>query len=62
MSFWDNVKKFAQPYAEDYDDEYDEDELNELSKDHIIEGEDDGDFYVEEEAYEADYGFDDINE
>ena len=44
------------------DDEYDEDELNELSKDHIIEGEDDGDFYVEEEAYEADYGFDDINE
>ena len=25
MSFWDNVKKFAQPYAEDeYDDEYDE--------------------------------------
>ena len=44
------------------DDEYDEDELNELSKDHIIEGEDDGDFYVEEEAYESDYGFDDINE
>ena len=26
MSFWDNVKKFAQPYSdEDYDD-YDEDE------------------------------------
>ena len=25
MSFWDNVKKFAQPYSEeDYDDEYDE--------------------------------------
>ena len=25
MSFWDNVKKFAQPYAdEEYDDEYDE--------------------------------------
>ena len=30
MSFWDNVKKFAQPYAdEDYDD-YDEDELDEF--------------------------------
>ena len=29
MSFWDNVKKFAQPYAdEDYDD-YDEEELDE---------------------------------
>lgn len=29
MSFWDNVKKFAQPYSEeDYDDEYDE-ELDE---------------------------------
>ena len=27
MSFWDNVKKFAQPYADDdYDDDYDEDE------------------------------------
>ena len=25
MSFWDNVKKFTQPYADDYD-EYDEDE------------------------------------
>ena len=25
MSFWDNIKKFAQPYADDeYDDEYDE--------------------------------------
>ena len=30
MSFWDNVKKFAQPYADDeeYDDEYDEDETS----------------------------------
>ncbi len=29
MSFWDNVRKFAQPYSEeDYDDEYDE-ELDE---------------------------------
>ena len=25
MSFWDNVKKFAQPYAEDDYDDYDED-------------------------------------
>ena len=29
MSFWDNVKKFAQPYAEDEYDDYDEDELAE---------------------------------
>ena len=27
MSFWDNVKKFAQPYADDDYDEYDEDDL-----------------------------------
>ncbi len=26
MSFWDNVKKFAQPYADDEYDEYEEDE------------------------------------
>ena len=26
MSFWDNVKKFAQPYAEDDYDEYDDEE------------------------------------
>ena len=26
MSFWDNVKKFAQPYSEDDYDEYDEEE------------------------------------
>ena len=38
MSFWDNVKKFAQPYADDDDYEYDDDEL---------EG------YEEEEAEEA---------
>ena len=24
MSFWDNVKKFAQPYADDEYDEYDD--------------------------------------
>ena len=29
MSFWDNVKKFAQPYAEDDYDDYDEDEYEE---------------------------------
>lgn len=28
MSFWDNVKKFAQPYAEDDYDDYDEDEYD----------------------------------
>lgn len=28
MSFWDNVKKFAQPYDEDYEDEYDDEELD----------------------------------
>ena len=27
MSFWDNVKKFAQPYADDEYDEYDEEEV-----------------------------------
>ena len=29
MSFWDNVKKFAQPYNDDEYDDYDEDELEE---------------------------------
>ena len=28
MSFWDNVKKFAQPYSEDDYDEYDEEEVD----------------------------------
>ena len=29
MSFWDNIKKFTQPYADDDYDEYeDEDELD----------------------------------
>ncbi len=27
MSFWDNVKKFAQPYADDDYDDYDDDEM-----------------------------------
>ena len=30
MSFWDNVKKFAQPYADDEYDDYDEEELDEF--------------------------------
>ena len=46
----------------DLDEEYDEDELNELSKKLIIEGEEEEDYYVEEEAYESDYGYDDNNE
>lgn len=29
MSFWDNVKKFAQPYSDDEYDEYDEEEVTE---------------------------------
>ncbi len=38
MSFWDNVKKFAQPYADDEYDDYDDEEL---------------DIYEEEEVEEA---------
>ncbi len=38
MSFWDNVKKFAQPYADDeYDDFDDEDELNEYEEEETSE-------------------------
>ena len=29
MSFWDNVKKFAQPYADDDYDDYDDEEMDE---------------------------------
>ena len=29
MSFWDNVKKFAQPYADEDYDEYDDEEMDE---------------------------------
>ena len=33
MSFWDNVKKFAQPYAEDeYDDEYDDEYMDDYEE------------------------------
>lgn len=35
MSFWDNVKKFAQPYAdEDYDD-YDDEELDDYEEEEV---------------------------
>ena len=30
MSFWDNVKKFAQPYADEDYDEYDDEEMDEF--------------------------------
>ena len=32
MSFWDNVKKFAQPYADDEYDDYDDEELDEYEE------------------------------
>ena len=32
MSFWDNVKKFAQPYADDDYDDYEDDELEEMEE------------------------------
>ena len=32
MSFWDNVKKFTQPYSDDEYDDYDE-ELDEMDED-----------------------------
>ena len=32
MSFWDNVKKFAQPYADEDYDEYDDEELDEFEE------------------------------
>ena len=32
MSFWDNVKKFAQPYADEEYDDYDEDEMDEFEE------------------------------
>ena len=36
MSFWDNVKKFAQPYADDdYDDYEDEEELDEYEEEEV---------------------------
>ena len=37
MSFWDNVKKFAQPYADDdYDDYDDEEELDEYEEEEEV--------------------------
>ena len=36
MSFWDNVKKFAQPYADDdYDDYEDDEELDEYEEEEV---------------------------
>ena len=32
MSFWDNVKKFAQPYDDDDYDDYDDEELDEFEE------------------------------
>ena len=32
MSFWDNVKKFAQPYADDDYDDYEDDEMEEFEE------------------------------
>ncbi len=32
MSFWDNVKKFAQPYADDDYDDYEDEELDEFEE------------------------------
>ena len=32
MSFWDNVKKFAQPYADDDYDDYDDEEMDEFEE------------------------------
>ena len=35
MSFWDNVKKFAQPYADDDYDEYDDEEMDEFEEEEV---------------------------
>ncbi len=37
MSFWDNVKKFAQPYADDEYDDYEDEELDVFEEDEIEE-------------------------
>ena len=46
MSFWDNVKKFAQPYADDDYDDYDEDDDFGFGK---LFDEDDDDAFGDEE-------------
>ena len=35
MSFWDNVKKFAQPYADDDYDDYDDEEMDEFEEEEV---------------------------
>ena len=35
MSFWDNVKKFAQPYADDDYDDYDDEEMDEYEEEEV---------------------------
>ena len=37
MSFWDNVKKFAQPYSDDEFDDYDEDEYMDDYEEPVVE-------------------------
>ena len=37
MSFWDNVKKFAQPYADDYDEYDDEEEVEGYEEEEVVE-------------------------
>ena len=36
MSFWDNVKKFAQPYADEDYDEYDDEEMDEFEEEEEV--------------------------
>ena len=35
MSFWDNVKKFAQPYADDDYDDYEDEEMDEFEEEEV---------------------------
>ena len=37
MSFWDNVKKFAQPYADDDYDDYEDEEMEEYEEEEVEE-------------------------
>ena len=37
MSFWDNVKKFAQPYADDEYDDYDDEDMDEFEEEEVAE-------------------------
>ena len=36
MSFWDNVKKFAQPYADEEYDDYDDEEMDEFEEEEEV--------------------------